>query len=211
MATVPNQCATDIEIFEGTLGYFKSGLSTYPLTPGHEWVGRVEAVGAGVAPDLIGRLCVGEVSVGCLQDGCAFCPAQYTRCPQRTETGVARRDGAFSRLMRFPAAALYPMAESVPVDVAVLAEPLVVAIHSCEAASVAASSSPVVVLGDGPIGLLILQVHLPCSRSAGCLNPSPRQVCLARGCPVILLGATPFRLAKATALGTANTHKKITK
>src|SRR5688572_20459776 len=42
-------CGTDLEIYRGTLGYFRDGLATYPIVPGHEVSGQVVAVGASVA------------------------------------------------------------------------------------------------------------------------------------------------------------------
>ena len=31
----------DVELFDGTMGYYHSGLSTVPLVPGHEWAGAL--------------------------------------------------------------------------------------------------------------------------------------------------------------------------
>jgi D-arabinose 1-dehydrogenase-like Zn-dependent alcohol dehydrogenase len=30
-----------VELFDGTMGYYHSGLSTFPLVPGHEWAGAL--------------------------------------------------------------------------------------------------------------------------------------------------------------------------
>ncbi len=46
------------------------GFTSYPAVPGHEIVGRVTAVGAGVAKFKAGDL----VGVGCLVDSCRSCP-----------------------------------------------------------------------------------------------------------------------------------------
>jgi len=43
----------------------------YPLTPGHEIIGRVTAMGAEVTGFSIGQL----VGVGCLVDSCRTCPS----------------------------------------------------------------------------------------------------------------------------------------
>jgi D-arabinose 1-dehydrogenase-like Zn-dependent alcohol dehydrogenase len=37
-------CATDLEILDGSLIYYRSGKAAYPITPGHEWAGIVEAI-----------------------------------------------------------------------------------------------------------------------------------------------------------------------
>ena len=39
-------CGTDVEIVEGRLGYFASGMAKFPIVPGHEFAGRIAAVGA---------------------------------------------------------------------------------------------------------------------------------------------------------------------
>ena len=30
-------CGTDLAIFNGDMPYLKTGATTYPITPGHEW------------------------------------------------------------------------------------------------------------------------------------------------------------------------------
>ena len=39
-------CATDLEILDGTLGYYKNGTAKYPIVPGHEFSGRIMAMGS---------------------------------------------------------------------------------------------------------------------------------------------------------------------
>jgi 2,4-didehydro-3-deoxy-L-rhamnonate hydrolase len=48
-------CGTDVEFFTGEMAYLHQGHAAYPLRPGHEWCGRVTAVGDGVDPGWIGR------------------------------------------------------------------------------------------------------------------------------------------------------------
>jgi L-iditol 2-dehydrogenase len=86
-------CWTDIELYKGLHGALLRGLSTYPFTPGHEWSGQVVEVGEGVTDLQAGDLVVGETGIGCLH--CALCRAGHHQlCPQGTETGIVRRDGA---------------------------------------------------------------------------------------------------------------------
>src|SRR3954466_5495558 len=58
-------CGTDIEIFEGSLAYFRMGLASYPIVPGHEWTGEVVEIGRGVTGFAVGDRVVGEVAIGC--------------------------------------------------------------------------------------------------------------------------------------------------
>src|SRR3954462_950384 len=58
-------CGTDVEIFDGSLAYFRMGLARYPIVPGHEWTGVVVDTGAGVKGFAPGDRVVGEVAIGC--------------------------------------------------------------------------------------------------------------------------------------------------
>src|SRR3954447_12813524 len=65
-------CGTDIEVFDGSLAYFRMGIAAYPIVPGHEWTGTVVDVGAAVRGFAPGDRVVGEVAIGC--GGCGRCP-----------------------------------------------------------------------------------------------------------------------------------------
>ncbi|QDQ81503.1 NAD(P)-dependent alcohol dehydrogenase [Paraburkholderia megapolitana] len=65
--------------------------SIYPVVPGHEIVGRVTAVGAGVTRHRVGDL----VGVGCLVDSCRTCPSCAEGLEQYCENGwVGTYNGA---------------------------------------------------------------------------------------------------------------------
>lgn len=57
-------CHTDVHVARG------EWVSTFPVVPGHEIVGRVAAVGAHVSRHKVGDV----VGVGCLVDSCRSCP-----------------------------------------------------------------------------------------------------------------------------------------
>src|SRR5436309_3434283 len=58
-------CATDMELYDGSMPYLTSGFAAYPIVPGHEWTGRVVAIGRDVAGFDVGDRVVGECSIGC--------------------------------------------------------------------------------------------------------------------------------------------------
>lgn len=175
-------CGTDVEILDGTMPYFTSGMAAYPVIPGHEWVGEIESAGPGVGGFKEGDRVVGECSVGCLQ--CGLCRAgNYHRCLQRTETGILNRDGGFAELLTFPAAFLHRISPRLPVETAALVEPTAVAWNGVRHAGIGPKDD-VAVIGDGPIGLLVLQV----ARAFGARS-------------VTLAGGTPARLALAGRIG----------
>src|SRR3954469_8438754 len=113
-------CGTDVEIFEGSLAYFRMGIAQYPVVPGHEWSGEVVDVGAGVTGFAPGDRVVGEVAIGCGRSArCRAGPPPL--CARRTEPGIARRDGAMATRMVFPAAFAHGV--SLAFEAAALIEP----------------------------------------------------------------------------------------
>jgi threonine dehydrogenase-like Zn-dependent dehydrogenase len=136
--TLAGVCATDLALARGYMGF--AGV------PGHEFVG--------VALDgpLAGRRVVGEINAGC--GACRECRAGDARhCPRRTVLGILGRPGAFAERLSLPAGNLLAVPDGVPDEAAVFAEPLAAALHLVEQLP-AAHGAPVLVAGDGRLGLL---------------------------------------------------------
>jgi len=178
-------CATDIEILDGTMAYFRTGEASYPIVPGHEWIGTVLSVGPGVTGIGPGDTVVGDPSAGC--GSCARCRAgRYHLCARRTETGIMGRDGAMATRMLAGAATTHLVPRPVW-DGGALIEPASVALNAARQAP--CRGSTVLVLGAGAIGLLALQ----CARLEGAAR-------------VIVANATRAdRLALAKQLGADDT------
>lgn len=175
-------CATDVEIYEGSMVYFTRGMSAFPVVPGHEWVGEVLEQGANVSGFEPGCHVVGEVSIGCTK--CTSCKSgNYHRCPTRCETGILNRLGCFAQTIHHPGHYLHRIDASVPIESAALVEPTAVAFNGVLRAAVSPQDY-VVVFGDGPIGLLLLQV----ARAFGAAK-------------IAVVGASDHRLLKASELG----------
>ena len=58
-------CGTDVELYTGEMEYYRSGRTTFPVQLGHEWVGTVSLVGAGVTQSWIGKRVTGDTMLGC--------------------------------------------------------------------------------------------------------------------------------------------------
>ncbi|MBN1418828.1 MAG: alcohol dehydrogenase catalytic domain-containing protein [Planctomycetes bacterium] len=137
-------CRTDLEILRGYMGF--RGI------PGHEFVGRVEAP---AESPLAGRRVVGEINAGC--GACADCAAGDPRhCAARTVLGIAGRDGAFADYLTLPARNLHVVPDAVADREAVFAEPVAAAFEILEQRPDLAE--PVLVVGDGKLGLLVAAV-----------------------------------------------------
>ncbi|GAA1629987.1 zinc-dependent alcohol dehydrogenase [Actinoplanes couchii] len=160
-------CGTDVELFTGEMSYLHSGVSSYPVRPGHEWSGTVRSVGEGVDESWIGRRVTGDTMIGC--GHCRRCVAgRHHVCPERHELGI--RDGlagALAERLAFPAAYLHALPDTVDATAGALVEPAGNA-QRCVDAAALTSGERLLILGTGSIGLLTamlarargIEVHL---------------------------------------------------
>ncbi|MBR1409158.1 MAG: alcohol dehydrogenase catalytic domain-containing protein [Clostridia bacterium] len=148
-------CGTDRHEYEGpnfipTVKPHRLTGRTAPLTLGHEFTGRISAVGEGVEGwkpgDRVtanGTLCCGK---------CEACRSgRYNVCQKLGFLGVST-DGAFAEEVVVEAARLFAIPEGLGQREAVLCEPLACGIHATNLLGDVAGKD-VVVLGPGIIGL----------------------------------------------------------
>ena len=149
-------CATDIELFDGRMPYIRQGLTKLPLTPGHEWSGVVQQVGAEVENVRVGDEVVGDISLGCGQ--CHNClTGAYHLCERRSELGVIREDGAFAQYVRTRARHVYRVPSGLSLEEAAFAEPAATSLNGLRRTRLAAGDRAAV-LGDGVIGFITAQM-----------------------------------------------------
>jgi alcohol dehydrogenase len=123
---------------------------------GHEFVGIVEAVEGDSRSKLIGRRIVALPATACGE--CDLCQRGLSaHCRQRTILGIDGRDGCFADRFILPVANLVPVPDSVDDDHAVFAVPLSSAIQAARQFTIEGKPY-ITVLGDGPLGLLMVQV-----------------------------------------------------
>ena len=138
-------CGTDIHMV--LEGWGRPGA-----VGGHEWSGRIAALGPDVDGWGVGDAVVGGELVGCGE--CAMCTtARPSLCERRPPVTGSGQDGAFAKFLVTPAAGLVPVGDGVPLRSAALTEPLAVAMHAVTQAGVGPRDR-VLVTGAGPIGLL---------------------------------------------------------
>jgi 2-desacetyl-2-hydroxyethyl bacteriochlorophyllide A dehydrogenase len=145
-------CGSDREIYQGNR---PEGYVRYPVTPGHEWSGTVEAVGADVPASLVGRKVVGEGFRNC--QVCDRCHAgETTLCGAGYEETGFTQPGAMADTLTLPARLLHPLPDDADLTEAALLEPA-----ACIAAAVLkANAQPgerVAVVGTGTLGMLAVQ------------------------------------------------------
>lgn len=152
-------CGTDLHAFQ-------TGEPYNPAICGHEWAGSVSAVGKDVSGIREGD----RVGVG-VPPACGTCPecragdAAHCTFVLTGMLGIgnfATPHGGFAPSIAVDAARLYPIHPKLSNFEAGLLEPATVAVHAVRRTPILLGDS-VVVLGAGPIGLLVLQ----CARAAG--------------------------------------------
>ena len=153
--TLAGICGTDLQVLRGYHGF--QGVM------GHEFVG---VVAGPQNSSRLGQRVVGEINVSC--GACDLCRRGLPRhCRQRQIIGLKGRDGAFAHYLTLPAANLVTVPAQVEDEAAVFTEPLAAALAVPEILPLPLKS-PVLVVGDGRLGLLIamslarseVEVHL---------------------------------------------------
>ncbi len=149
-------CGTDLHIFHGKMDQ----RVNIPQSIGHETSGTVAEVGSNVKGFAPGDKVVVRPLQWCGK--CATCAAGHNHiCPNLKFMGIDT-EGAFQEYWTVPADTLHKCPDDMSLKLAALIEPLAVACHDVRRARVAAGER-VVVLGGGPIGLLVAMV----ARAAG--------------------------------------------
>jgi threonine dehydrogenase-like Zn-dependent dehydrogenase len=108
---------------------------------------------AGAVPGLdIGTRVVGEINLPCRS--CETCRrGDGNHCPTRSVLGILEKDGVFAPYVTLPVENLHPVPEEIDDERAVFAEPLAACLEILEQVP-EARNHPVLVIGDGPLGLL---------------------------------------------------------
>ena len=174
-------CATDLEILDGSLGYYKSGITDYPIVPGHEFSGYVVATGQNIDYLQEGD----RVVVECIQS-CGTCRecrlGNFIGCPDRTEVGVLGRNGAYAGHMISPAKFVHKIPDDLDLRKAVLAEPLAVTLKGLRRLGTALTERPrrCAVLGAGPLGHLVARVLANNGHTVVAYDRNPKRQTLFR-------------------------------
>lgn len=140
-------CGTDLH-------FVIEGWGTPGSVGGHEWSGRVVAVGADAGAWSIGDPVVGGPAATCGR--CRGCRSgRLSLCTARPPAGSGLQNGAFAQFVSVDRTALLPVPAGLSMRDAALAEPLAVALHAVTRSSVEAGQR-VLVTGAGPIGVLVV-------------------------------------------------------
>lgn len=125
-----------------------------PVTMGHEFTGRVVEVGEGATGFSVDAPVIVEPNIR--DNECHQCrTGAYNLCPNGGFYGLSGWGGGLAEYAVIDARNLYVLPETVPTDVGVLIDPLVVAWQAMVDSGYVPGQS-VLVVGAGPIGLALL-------------------------------------------------------
>ncbi len=169
-------CGSDIHGFRG-----RSARRKPPLVMGHEFTGRVAALGSGVEDLSVGQRVVVNPLLPC--GVCELCRAgRGNICPNRKLVGMDR-PGAFAEYIAVPRRAVHLLPEEMDFSVGTMVEALANPVHIFQQ-NTAGLMRGVAIVGAGTQGLLALQL-------ARLMGITPR----------LITDMEPYRLEVARRLG----------
>jgi 2-desacetyl-2-hydroxyethyl bacteriochlorophyllide A dehydrogenase len=140
-------CGTDVHIYRGEY------LGEYPIVPGHEFSGVVEAIGERVSRVKIGDRVAVEPNISC--DNCAACRSNRQNFCENWQAVGVTRPGGMAQLVSAPEKFVFNIGD-IPFDRAAFMEPLSCVVHGIENVGIELGDR-VAVIGTGPIGMLLIR------------------------------------------------------
>lgn len=145
-------CGSDIHTFKGE---YKN--PTTPVTLGHEFSGIVVEVGSEVKKIKVGDRVVSETTFE-ICGHCRYCKEkEYNLCSNRRGIGT-QQDGSFAEYLLSREESIHLIPENVSFEAASLTEPLACCTHAALEKTTIEPTDTVLIIGPGPIGLLLAQV-----------------------------------------------------
>ena len=169
-------CGTDRHIYEWD-AWSRSRVKI-GITTGHEFVGRVVAVGSAVSRTAVGQRVSAEGHIGC--GVCQPCRTGNGHICEKVDILGIDTDGCFAQYISVPEENLWPVHPDIPDHIAAIFDPLGNAMHTVMAAGVSGRS--VLITGVGIIGLMAVTISL--AAGAGKIlvaDVSPWRLELAKG------------------------------
>jgi (R,R)-butanediol dehydrogenase / meso-butanediol dehydrogenase / diacetyl reductase len=159
-------CGSDLHCF--VMG---EQMTRIPSVMGHEFCAEVMELGSEAQGFKICDRAAGLIYPSC--GTCDYClDGDYTLCDNLGRK-MFERNGSFAEYISVPARQLVKIAPHIPTDEAALIEPLSVAVHAVRRAALNIGDV-VVVMGGGPLGLLITQlVKLSGAAKVILVEPAP--------------------------------------
>ena len=153
-------CGTDIAIIKG---HHQQWAKHLPMTLGHEWAGRVVALGEGAEGFGVEP---GDHVCGTSHSGCGYCRmcliGRYNLCVNYGHSELGHRqyghvtDGSYAEFMVNTLKSIHKIPDDMPFEVAANVDPAAIGLHSVKRTGIHPGET-VVVLGPGPVGFFAFQ------------------------------------------------------
>jgi L-idonate 5-dehydrogenase len=178
-------CGSDLHYFAD--GYCATFVPTRPFILGHEAIGEVAALADDVKGPAVGTRVVINPARAC--GFCNYCKDGRANLCQRTvmlgsASTTPPTDGIFAQFVAVRADQCYVVPPEMEDSVGAMMEPLAVALHAVKRVGTVSGKS-VLVLGGGPIGLLVAMV----ARAYGATPVVVSDIVTARRKQALELGA----------------------
>lgn len=168
-------CGTDRHIYEWD-AWSRSRVKL-GITTGHEFVGRVVAVGSAVSRVSVGQRVSAEGHIGC--GVCQPCRTGNGHICEKVDILGIDCDGCFAPYVSVPEENIWPVHDSIPNHIAAVFDPLGNAMHTVMAAGVSGRS--VLITGVGIIGLMAVTIaHAAGAGTILVTDRDPKRLALAR-------------------------------
>lgn len=145
-------CGTDVHIFEGSEGAAKT---TPPTILGHEFSGTVAEVGEGVTELSVDDRVVVDPNNQCGE--CYYCRTGIGHFCEKMIAYGTIQNGGFSEYCAVHRKQVYRLPPDLSLEHAAMAEPVSCCLHGIDECGIRPGGT-VLIIGAGPIGLLMLQL-----------------------------------------------------
>lgn len=171
-------CGTDHSLYEGAYP------ANFPVIIGHEFSGRVEAVGAGTTTLSVGDRVTADPNRVCHR--CEYCRMGSEHLCENVQSMGVHIDGGDAQYCLVPETNAYKIPDAMSFEEAAFCEPLACAVRGIQMAGLRLGDT-VLVLGAGAMGNLLLQ----CARHYGATT---------------LIVSEPIEMRRTRALENGATH-----
>jgi D-arabinitol dehydrogenase (NADP+) len=171
-------CGTDLHVHHGDFN------ARFPLVPGHEAVGTIAALGAGVDRFQLGEPVTINPNISCGR--CSYCLSGRVSLCQNAKGAGSTSPGFFAEYTCVSELLVFSVL-GLPLDTAVFVEPTACAMHGVETLQIRPGATALVI-GAGPTGLLLAQLIASSGASS-----------------VTVADRVDFKLTTATELGATRT------
>ncbi len=171
-------CGTDLHIYNWDAWSQKT--VPIPLTTGHEFVGIVDQIGAGVQGFKLGERVSGEGHITC--GYCRNCRAGKRHLCRNTQGVGYHITGAFAEYFVIPATNAYPIPDDITDTQAAMLDPYGNSVHTALCYNLVGED--VLITGAGPVGLMAVAI----AKHVGARH-------------VVITDVNPYRLKLAEKMG----------